>query len=130
MKRRTALALVAAFLWAPIANAQARCEEIARINASALDRFESITGEYATDDFSDEIYESDARLFGSRTCLLDLFAEPMHTCRWELKTEAAVIAAYRTYAAQMDACLTGWKREAEPLSGPDEPGYRVLGGAS
>lgn len=112
---------------APLVHAQVVCEEVARINTSGLHRFDSIKGAFATDEPEDELYESNATLFGAEDCLIDQYFEPRHSCVWEFDSEADVMAAYAEKAAAIAPCLAGWEQNGLLVSDPDES-YRVLAG--
>lgn len=116
-----------AIVVAPVAQAQTVCEEVSRINASGLYRFDSIKGTLASDEADDELYESNATLFGAGDCLIDQYFEPAHVCTWEFDTEADLMAAYHAKTAAIAPCFDGWAREGLLVSDPAEP-YRVLAG--
>jgi hypothetical protein len=126
MKRLVVLA-IAALVQAPMAHAQTVCQEVARINASGLYRFDSIKGAFATDEAEDELYESNATLFGAGDCQIDQYFEPRHTCAWEFDSEVELMAAYAEKAAAIAPCFEAWEKEALLMSDPSEP-YRVLAG--
>jgi hypothetical protein len=126
MKRIAAFA-IAALALSPFAHAQTVCEEVARINASGVYRFDSIKGAFATDEAGDELYESNATLFGAEDCLIDQYFEPRHSCVWEFDAEADLMAAYADKTAALAPCLAGWERNGLLVSDPSEP-YRVLAG--
>jgi len=70
--------VIAGLSLTPFAHAQTVCEEVARINTSGVYRFDSIKGAFATDESEDELYESNATLFGLEDCLIDQYFEPRH----------------------------------------------------
>lgn len=118
---------VAVLAIAPVAHGQTVCEEVGRINASGLHRFDSIKGAFVTDEAEQELYESNATLFGAKVCQIDQYFEPRHTCTWEFDTEAELMAAYAERAAAIAPCFEGWEEDALLVSDPGEP-YRVLAG--
>lgn len=127
MSRFAALVLVTGFAVAPLAHAQTVCEEVARINTSGIHRFDSIKGAQATDEPEDELYASNATLFGLETCLIEQYFEPRHGCVWEFETEAELLAAYASKATAVAPCFEGWERQDLLISDPEEI-YRVLAG--
>jgi len=127
MKRVAAL-VIAGLVLAPIAHAQTACKEVGRISASGLYRFDSIKGARATDEPEDELYESNASLFGHEDCLIDQYFEPVHACTWEFDTEASLMAAYNEKAEAIAPCLAGWEKQELLVSDPAEAGYRTLAG--
>ncbi len=126
MKRVAALA-IAGLVLAPIAHAQTVCEDVGRISASGLYRFDSIKGAQATDEPEDELYESSATLFGSENCLIDQYFEPRHGCIWEFDAETELLAAYVSKTTAVAPCFEGWERRDLRVSDPEET-YRVLAG--
>ena len=126
MKRIAAFAFAALAL-SPLAHAHTVCEDVARINTSGIHRFDSIKGAFATDEAEDELYESNATLFGAEDCLIDQHFEPRHACAWEFETEAELISAYTQKTDALAPCLAGWERNGLLVSDPSEP-YRVLAG--
>ena len=125
MKPTIMLAIAVAI--APLAHAQTVCEEVARINTSGIHRFDSIKGAQATDDPEDELYKSNATLFGSEDCLIEQYFEPRHACVWEFESEAELLAAYASKTTAVAPCFEGWDRQALLVSDPEET-YRVLAG--
>lgn len=113
---------------APVAMAQTVCEEVAAINAAGLHRFDSIKGGQATDEPEDELYESNATLFGSDDCLIEQVFEPRHGCNWDFDTEAELLAAYAAKSEAVAPCLEGWERRGLLVTDPADPGYRVIAG--
>ncbi len=128
MKSIAAVLTIAGLVLTPFANAQTPCEEVARINTSGVYRFDGIKGAFATDEAEDELYESNATLFGAEDCLIDQYFEPRHSCVWEFDAEADVVAAYAEKAAAIAPCFAGWERQDLLVHDPSEP-YRVLAGA-
>lgn len=126
--QRAAVALaMATIVFAPLAHAQTVCEDVARINTSGIYRFDSIKGPFATDESEDELYESNATLFGVEDCLIDQYFEPRHICAWEFETEAELLAAYLSKTTAVAPCFEGWDRQDLLISDPEET-YRVLAG--
>lgn len=122
-----AIAAIAIAL-APLSHAQTVCEEIAAINAAGLHRFDGIKGAQATDEPEDEVYESNATLFGLETCLIEQHFEPRHGCIWEFDTEAELLAAYTAKSEAVAPCFDGWERRGLLVTDPNDPGYRVVAG--
>jgi hypothetical protein len=127
LRMKPALIVAVAMTLAPVAAAQTVCEEVAAINSAGLHRFDSIKGAQATDEPEDELYESNATLFGLETCLIEQYFEPRHGCVWEFETEAELLAAYASKATAVAPCFEGWDRQALLVSDPEET-YRVLAG--
>ena len=119
--------VIAGLSLTPFAHAQTVCEEVARINTSGVYRFDSIKGAFATDESEDELYESNATLFGLEDCLIDQYFEPRHGCVWEFDTEAELLAAYAAKTAAVAPCFEGWEQQALLVSDPEET-YQVLAG--
>lgn len=126
-RMKPTIMLAIAIAIAPLAHAQTVCEEVARINTSGIYRFDSIKGAFVTDESEDELYESNATLFGSEDCLIDQYFEPKHGCVWEFETEAELLATYTSKAAAVAPCFEGWERQDLWISDPEET-YRVLAG--
>lgn len=126
MQRIAAIAFAAIGL-APLGHAQTVCEEVTRINASGVYRFDSIKGAFVTDAAEDELYESNATLFGAEDCLIDQYFEPRHSCVWEFDAEADLTAAYAQKTGALAPCLAGWEQKGLLISDASEP-YRVLAG--
>lgn len=118
---------VATLAMAPVAQAQSVCEEVGWINEAAIEHFDTIKGPYLPGRSADELFESDAALFGGYDCVIDQYFEPRHVCTWEFDSEAEVMSAYAAKAAAIAPCLAGWEEEALFVHDPEEP-YRVLAG--
>jgi hypothetical protein len=127
MKLAAVSLAMAALAIAPLAHAQTVCEEVGSINTSGIYRFDSIKGAFVTDESIDELYESNATLFGAEDCLIDQYFEPRHVCVWEFDTEADVMAAYAAKTSAVAPCFEGWERQALLVSDPEET-YRILAG--
>lgn len=124
------LAIVAAIAIAaaPLARAQTVCEEVARINESALERFDNIKGPYLPGRSADEVSESDATLFGGYDCVIDQYFEAVHACTWAFETEADLLAAYAAKSAAIAPCFAGWNKDDLLVHDQSAPGQRTLAG--
>ncbi len=119
-----AAAALAGVVFAPIAQAQASCEDIANILAAAESDFEDVLG----DEIDDELFESTLVLAGARECTVAYDWDSAYLCVWQTPDEASAKRMVDTQLATLRACLTGdWREEALPESSDK---WRLIAGSN
>jgi len=93
---KPAVLAAAALSIAPMAEAQAACAEIDRINAASLKEFEDLTGA-GIDDY---VFSATLKLPNAAACVIETDFDIIYSCAWNF---AAREEAGRAYATQAGA---------------------------
>ncbi|MDP3494539.1 MAG: hypothetical protein Q8R82_15620 [Hyphomonadaceae bacterium] len=101
---KPAFIAAAALAIAPMAEAQAACAEIERINAASLKDFDDLTGA-GIDDY---VYTATLKLPNAAGCVIEIDLEVIYSCVWNFAAREEAERAYATQAAAMAPCLEGW----------------------
>lgn len=125
MKFAYMLAMSAALVLAPVAQAQISCEVANDLIDAAYDEFESITG----DKVGDGLYHASYVLDGAEGCQVSSDFSVSYSCRWIFDTLAAAQSAYGLQSSALADCHGDWDREGFN-SDSGETGMKTLDGVS
>lgn len=122
---KTFVAATALLALSPLAHAQVRCAEIAYINSTGMDEFESLIGDRINGSYSN----AKIKLDDATTCTIDFGAEfsLSYDCIWDFPSRAEAERAYAVQAAALAGCLTGWRTEILSAGMSDTAGVISMG---
>lgn len=100
------IALAAAVV-APVAHAQASCEDVRSLLNLANTRFASIMA----DEIELDVHQASFTLPGVRACHVLAIAGDAYQCFWEHDSAQSAAAAVRSQTDVLERCLSGWTRE-------------------
>lgn len=120
-----AAAALAAFTIAPVAQAQASCEDLAAVVEAAEFDFEDVLGE----EIDDDLYESTLVLSGARECTVSYDWDSAYLCIWETSDEASARRMVDTQLATLRACLNdAWDESA--IADDHSDAWRFIAGST
>lgn len=125
MKFAYVLAMSAALVLAPTANAQITCAQANLIVEAALDEFDSVAGE----ETGDSVYAASFLLDGAAGCQVRLDFSAAYACMWKFDSLAAAQSAFGGHSHSLADCYGEWDREPYTANSTDA-GTRTLEGRS
>lgn len=125
MKFASLLAIAAALVLAPMAQAQVSCSEISALMEAATEDFDSVAGE----EVDDGVYAATAKLNAANDCQVTFDLSSTYACIWVYDSLDTAREDYGMQTQALGQCLGEWDREAFTPSS-DDPAYKRLEGAS
>lgn len=125
MKFAYVLAMSAALVLAPAANAQITCAQAGLIVEAAVDDFDTMTGE----ETGDSVYAASFQLDGAAGCQVSFDFSSAYACMWTFDSLEAAQNAFGDHAHALADCYSEWGREPYTANST-EPGTKTLDGRS
>lgn len=123
MKLSYVLAMSAAVVFAPVAQAQITCVQANHIIEAAIDDYDSITGE----ETGDGVYAATYRLDGAVGCQISFDLSSAYACMWSFDSAEAAQKAFGDQSSALAGCFGEWERDPY-TEDSTEPGTKTLDG--